>query len=135
MGAAFLLFGIPTLLIGLLICHVHHIEVTESESYTGKVVGMLEKTRVRRYIVYHVYCPVVSYKKDGRTVTAEHHSYEQSVNIRHHVGETVIICANPKMPKSFYFADEETRVSLGGLTVAISGGLVTMTGLIALILA
>lgn len=135
MGAAFLLFGIPALLIGILVCYVHHIEITESESYTGKVVGILERTRVRRYVIYKEYCPVVSYEKDGRTVTAEHHSYLQSISIRHHVGETVIICANPKMPKSFYFADEETRFSIGGLTVAISGGLVTMIGLIALILA
>lgn len=135
MGAAFLLFGIPALLIGLLICHVHHIEVTESESYTGKVVGILERTRVRRYVIYKEYCPVVSYKKDGKAITAEHHSYEKSINIRHHVGETVIICANPKMPKSFYFADEETRFSLGGLTVSVCGGLVTAIGLIALILA
>lgn len=115
----FFFLGLLAVTAGFVVCRCHRETVSSSESFSGEVVSVKEKTAVRGHMIVKKYCPVVKFSINGRTQFADHRSYSQI--IRYRTGETVIICADPKMPKYFYFADEETTHSLAG-SILIAGG-------------
>ena len=131
---AILIFGLGMIAMGLLISYVHHNEISNAESYSGEIIGFRDKIKTSGYVMYKVYCPVVEYKSGDKVIIADYHSYERREVFRHDVGETVIICANPKAPKSFYFADEEQRFSLLGVSLSAGGILLSIAGIVLMIL-
>lgn len=115
----FFFFGLLAVTAGFVVCRCHRETVGSSESFSGEVVSVKEKTVMRGGFIIKKYCPVVKFSINGKTQFADHRSYSQIIH--HSTGETVIICADPKMPKYFYFADEEKTHSLAG-SILIAGG-------------
>lgn len=113
------IFGLMEIVAGAIVCHCHRETIDSAESYSGEVVGISERIVVRMHAITTIYRPEVKFMLNGKTHFAEHHRYSQV--ILHDVGETVIVCVNPKMPKYFYYADEERRYSLPGIILIICG--------------
>lgn len=113
------IFGLLAIVAGAIVCHCHRETIDSAESYSGEVVGIRERIVVRMHSITKQYRPEVKFNLNGKTHFAEHHRYSQV--ILHDVGETVIVCVNPKMPKYFYYADEEQQHSLPGIIMIACG--------------
>lgn len=125
----FIIFGVAAVALGAFFLYAHKSRRENSESYCGTVIGMLDKMVVRSGITYKVYCPVVKYSNGSRDITAEHHNYMKSVNLNCHVGDDVLIFADPRMPKSFWFSDELTNVCYEAVAAFIAGGVLVAVGI------
>lgn len=113
------IFGLLEIAAGAIVYYCHRKTIDSAESYSGEVVRINEKIVAWIPVISMEYRPEVKFKLNGKTHFAEHHRYSQV--ILHDVGETVIVCVNPKMPKYFYYADEERRYSLPGLIMIFCG--------------
>lgn len=122
------IFGLLAIAAGVIVCHCHRETIDSAESYSGEVVSISERIVTWTHVIYKEYRPEVKFKLNGKTYFAEHHRYSQV--ILHDVGETVIVCVNPKMPKYFYYADEERRNSLPGIILIICGVLTCVLDLV-----
>ncbi len=76
------------------------------------------------------FCPLVKYSNGSKNIIAEHYNYMKSINLNHSKGETVLINVDPQMPKSFYFVDEETRVSYESVAAFAVGAAFIAVGII-----
>ena len=76
--------------------------------YSGTIIGFREKMQKKSYLLVKVYCPVVKYDNGKREITADHHRYEQFIGDMRE-GDIVRIFADPRMPKTFYFPEENGR--------------------------
>lgn len=124
----FFIFGFLSIAAGLFACWCHREIIDSAESYSGEVVRINERVVVRLHAVYKEYRPEVKFKLNGKAHFAEHHRYSKI--ILHDVGETVIVCVNPRMLKYFYYADEERRNSLPGIILIASGTFICLLNLI-----
>lgn len=115
----FFIMGLLSAAAGLIICRCHKESVNSTESFSGIVTGISEKILPQGRLLVKKYRPAVKFTMNGRTRTANHHRYSQIV--LHDVGETVIICVNPKMPEYFCYAEEEQPHSLLGIILASCG--------------
>lgn len=126
----FIIFGIAAFALGAFFLYAHKSRVDNCESYCGTVIGMLDKMVIRRGIAYKVYCPVVKYSNGSRDIIAEHHNYMKSINLHCREGDTVLIFADPRMPKRFWFSEEFTNVCYEAVAAFIAGGALTAVGII-----
>ncbi len=124
----FVIFGLLAVTAGLIVCRCHRETIGSAESFSAEVVSVKEKIAVRGHTIVKKYCPVVKFSINGRTQFADHRSYSQIIH--HSIGETVIICADPKLPKYFYFADEEHQHSLAGIILISCGTFICVLSLI-----
>lgn len=134
MGTGFLIFGTLILAFGIFMCYAKNEELKGAETVSAVITGFLEKKQHSKYIIETVYCPIAEYEKNGKKITAEHHEYFNSLTLRHSQGETVLIYVDPHMPKKFYFIDDRKGVDLKGVAVAVSGAVILIFGLIALVI-
>ena len=128
----FFIFGLIAAAAGLIICRFHKESVNSTESFSGVVTGISEKILPQGHLLVKKYRPVVKFTMNGRTYTADHHKYSQI--ILHNVGETVIICVNPQMPKYFCYAEEEQPNSLIGIILISCGIFVCILSLVFLVI-
>ncbi len=124
----FFIFGLLAIAAGAFVCHCHREMIDSAENFTGEVVEISERIVVRFHSVTKQYRPQIKFTMKGKTYFADHHRYSQV--ILHDVGETVIVCVNPRMPKYFYYADEEQQHSLPGIILIASGAFVCALSLI-----
>ncbi len=124
----FFIMGLLSAAAGLIICRCHKETVNSTESFSGVVTGISEKILPQGHLLVKKYRPAVKFTMNGRTRTANHHRYSQIV--LHNVGETVIICVNPKMPEYFCYAEEEQPHSLPGIILTSCGIFVCILSLV-----
>lgn len=126
----FIVVGFIAVLIGIFFCYAHKNRTENSETYHGIIIGIQEKVVCRGGIIRKDYRPLVKYSNGSKDIIAEHYNYMKLINLNHGKGETVLINVNPKMPKSFYFADEETRVSYEAIAAFAVGAAFIIVGII-----
>lgn len=124
----FFILGLLAIAAGAFVCHCNRETIDSAESFTGEVVGFSERIVVRFHSVIKQYRPQIKFTMKGKTYFADHHKYSQI--ILHDVGETVIVCVDPRMPKYFYYADEEQQHSLSGIILIACGAFFCAASLI-----
>ncbi|MBQ8960332.1 MAG: hypothetical protein IJ071_03830 [Ruminococcus sp.] len=125
----FIIFGLLALAAGAFLLYGHKSRRASMTEYQGTVIGVREKMQKKGYLLVKAYCPVVKYDNGKREVTADHHSYDQLLgNFRE--GDLVTIFADPRLPKTFYFPEENGRACYEAVAAFIAGGALIALGIV-----
>ena len=125
----FIIFGLLALAVGAALLYAHKSRRQNMKEYTGTVIGFREKMQKKGYLIVKVFCPVVKYDNGKRDITADHHSYDQLTGgLRE--GDIVKIYADPRMPRAFYFPEENGKACYEAIAAFAAGGAFIVFGII-----
>ena len=127
---AFLLFALIAAGIGLFFQKCHTDRIKDAQPFTAEVINRQEKITVRRGMSYTVCRPMVRYNNGSKDVIAEHYNSIRAINCQYHQGDTVTVFVDKRMPKSFFFPEENHKLSYEALVAFIAAGLLTLCGII-----
>lgn len=126
----FIVVGFIAVIVGIIISYMHKSRISGAETYYGTIIDLQEKFGYR-YRTFSKYCrPLVKYSNGSKEIIAEHYEIIKFINLRHDKGETVLINVDPRMPKSFYFADEERSYSHKAIIAFVFGAVFIVSGII-----
>lgn len=124
----FIIFGILALGLGAFLMYAHNSRRANMTEYQGTVIGIREKIQKRSHLLVKVYCPVVKYDNGKREVTADHHNYDQFLG-KFREGDLVTIFADPRMPKMFYFPEENGKACYEAIAAFVAGAALIIVGI------
>ncbi|NLT08792.1 MAG: hypothetical protein GXY08_04740 [Ruminococcus sp.] len=126
----FMLFALIAVCIGLFLQKCHTDRIKDAQPYTAEIISLQERTRVRRGMAYTEYRPMVKYNNGSKDIIAEHYIGIRAVNCNYQQGETVTIFADKRLPKSFFFPEENHKLSYEAVVAFIAAGLLLLLGII-----
>ncbi|HRR75440.1 MAG: hypothetical protein IJK31_08860 [Ruminococcus sp.] len=126
----FMLFALIAVGIGFFLQKCHTDRIKDAQPYTAEIISLQERTRVRRGMAYTEYRPMVKYNNGSKEIIAEHYNGIRAVNCGYQQGETVTIFADKRLPKSFFFPEENHKISYEAVVAFIAAGLLVIFGII-----
>lgn len=127
---AFFIFALIAVGIGLFFQKIHTDRIKDAVPYTAVVINLQEKITYRRGIAYTQYRPMVKYNNGSKDIIAEHYIAMRTINFSCQPGDTVTVFADPRLPKSFFFPEENHKLSYEALVAYIAAGLLMVCGII-----
>ena len=109
---------------------MHKSRISGSETYYGTIIDLQEKIGYHHRVLAKYCRPLVKYSNGSKEIIAEHYEVIKFINLRHDKGETVLINVDPRMPKSFYFTDEERSISFKAIIAFAFGAVFIVSGII-----
>ena len=128
----FFIFALVAVGIGLFLQKCHTDRVKDAQPFTAEVINRQEKIAVRRGMSYTECRPMVRYNNGSKDVIAEHYNSIRAINCQYHQGDTVTIFVDKRMPKSFFFPEENHKISYEAVVAFVAAGLLLIFGIIML---